>query len=58
MSILFYVFLGIAIDVAIIVVLKMMMGERQKMSYGDYLHKYGSVADSNPGSYSNHKNYM
>jgi hypothetical protein len=58
MSILFYVFLGIAIDVGILIVLKKMTGDRPKMSYGEYLQKHGSVADSNPNSYSNYRNYM
>jgi hypothetical protein len=57
MSIIPYVLLGIAIDVAIIVILKTMSGERQKMSYGDYKQKYGSVADSHPEKYSNHNDY-
>jgi len=57
MSILFYVFLGIAIDVAIFIGIKKMSGKRQKMSYNEYLQKYGSVADSQPENYSNHKDY-
>ena len=57
MSILFYVFLGIAIDVVIVPILVLMRGEQQKMSYGDYKAKYGSVADSHPENYSNHNDY-
>ena len=58
MSILFYVFLGIAFDVAILIVWKMMTGKREKMSFSEYKQKYGSLADTNPGHYSNYKNYM
>jgi hypothetical protein len=58
MEILFYVFLGIVFDVAILIILKIMQGERQRMQYGEYLQKYSSIADSNPGSYSNYNDYI
>jgi hypothetical protein len=41
MSIVYGVLLGIAINVAIVVVIKTMSGKRQKMSYTDYLDLYG-----------------
>jgi hypothetical protein len=46
MSILFYVGLGLAINVAILIILRMIGKSRPKMSYGEYLQKYGSVGPS------------
>jgi hypothetical protein len=47
MDILFYVFLGIAINVAILMILRMIGKNRPKMSYSDYLKQYGSVGPYN-----------
>ncbi|MBT4290022.1 MAG: hypothetical protein HOD92_22080 [Deltaproteobacteria bacterium] len=58
MSIVLGVLLGIAFYVAILVILKKITGERQIMSYSDYLRDYGSIADSNPELYSNYNDYM
>ncbi len=58
MSILFWIFLGIAFDVAILLLLKAATGKQDKMSYCDYLRDYGSVADSNPELYSDYNDYM
>ncbi len=52
-KILFYVLRGIAIDVAILIVLGKMTGNQNRMTYDQYLEKYGSVADSHPEAYSN-----
>ncbi len=57
-KILFYVLPGIAIDVAILFVLGKTMGNRNKMTYDQYLEKYGSVAEKYPESYSNLNDYM
>ncbi len=58
MSIIPYIILGIAFDVAILIILKLMTGKRDKMSYSEYKQNYGSVADSHPELYSNYNDYM
>ncbi len=56
MSILKFVLLGIGINVAILAVLG--KTTRNKMTYDQYLEKYGSIADNYPESYSNANDYM
>ncbi len=58
MNILPYILLGIAIDVAIVIVWCIAARDRNRMTYNDYLKKYGSVADSHPELYSNYNDYM
>jgi hypothetical protein len=41
MSIIFYIGLGVAINVAIVVVGRSLKKKRPKMSYTDYLERYG-----------------
>ncbi len=55
MEILFYIFLGIAFDVAIFEVLYMIGKGRPKMSYNGYKRKYGSIG---PYSSSDLHKYM
>ena len=57
MDIVLGILYGIGFIAAILFILKTMSGERQIMSYGDYLRDYGSVADSHPEKYSNHNDY-
>ena len=56
-SIISGIFLGIAIIVIFLIILKLFSGKREVMSYSDYIRDYGSVADKNPGNYSNHNDY-
>jgi len=58
MSILFYIFLGIAIDVAIFSGIYSFRDKGPKMTYNEYLQKYGSVGDKYPKNYSNPNDYM
>ena len=55
MSILFYVGLGLAINVGIVVVARSLMKKRPKMSYTDYLDEYGR---SDPYTSSDVENFM
>jgi hypothetical protein len=55
MSILFCIFLGIAFDVVIFTALYQIGKNRPKMSYNQYLQKYGSVG---PYSRSDASKYM
>jgi hypothetical protein len=57
MDIILGLLFGIAFIAAALFILKAMSGERQIMSYNDYLRDYGSVADSHPEKYSNHNDY-
>jgi hypothetical protein len=43
LEILFYIVIAIAINVSIFAVLRMIGKNRPKMSYNEYLQKYGSV---------------
>ena len=57
MSILFAIFLGIVFDVIIFAVIYSFRDKGPKMTYNEYLQKYGSVGDKYPKNYSNHKDY-
>jgi hypothetical protein len=41
MSLLFYIGLGIAINISIVIVARSIQKKRPKMSYDEYLEKYG-----------------
>ena len=58
MSIILWVLLGITFDVAILIFLKAMIGERPKMAYSEYKKKYWSLVDSHPEDYSNFNDYI
>jgi len=58
MSILFAIFLGIVFDVIIFAVIYSFRDKGPKMTYSQYLQKYGSVADKYPESYSNPNDYL
>jgi hypothetical protein len=55
MSILFYIGLGVAINVSIVIIGRSLQKNRPKMSYNQYLQKYGSVG---PYSRSDASKYM
>ena len=55
-SIISGIFLGLAIIVVFLIILKLLSGKREVMTYSDYKQKYGSVADKQ--NYSNHNDYM